>query len=86
MRTTLSPQLLQAAAVPDIFCTSLGVVEAVSGGCFRFVLYSRQRVGDTVEMVVVARIILPAEAILPAIVRAGSAIGLAMTASHVTLN
>ena len=85
--TTEQRAMIDTHRVPDIFVSGLGSVENMGGGCYRFTLYSKQHVGEREVMVVVARFIMPMEAILPAIVKAGSAIGMSLAATdRPTLN
>jgi hypothetical protein len=66
------------AIVADIFVSGLGAVEDLGGGCFRFTFYARHKDQHGEEMIVVAKLIAPMEAIPPAIIMAGRAIGLSV--------
>jgi hypothetical protein len=71
-------RLSEPGVVPDVFVSGLGAVEDLGGGCFRFTFYARHKDKDGEEMIVVAKLIAPMEAIPPAIIMAGRAIGLSV--------
>lgn len=60
--------------VADIFATGLGEVQDAGGGCLRYTLYSQQ--GGL--FVVVARIVVPAQAIPAILFIAGKSVGLSI--------
>lgn len=64
--------------VLDTFVSGLGEVEDLGGGCFRFTFYAKHRDKDGEDMIVVAKLIAPMEAIPPALIMAAKAIGLSM--------
>lgn len=70
--------MLEAYAVPDIFVSGLGQVESMGGGCFRFSFFARQQIGDREELVLVAKLIAPMEAVPPALTMAAKAVGVEM--------
>jgi hypothetical protein len=73
-----APQMIDAYGVQDVFITGLGSIEQVGGGCLRFVFFSEQHSGDRDERFVVARLVLPMEAVGPAALAALKAIGMKM--------
>lgn len=78
MLHTAGVELVELHAVADIFASGLGEVEDVGGGCYRFTLYAKQRVGNGEELVIVAKIVMPLEAVPPALALAAKAVGCAM--------
>lgn len=56
-------ELLELFAVPDTFVSGLGNVEDIGGGCYRFTLFTTQEVHGRKEQVVVAKLIMSAEAL-----------------------
>jgi hypothetical protein len=71
-----STRLIDTGGVTDTFVSGLGEVEDLGGGCFRFVFFTRQKVGGRDELIVVARLVAPMEAVPPAVFMAMKAIGL----------
>ncbi|PAP94015.1 hypothetical protein CIT31_16750 [Mesorhizobium wenxiniae] len=73
--------LIEPAIVPDIFCTGLAEAEDLGDGNFRFTLYAKQRsfhdYAGTVDLVIVARLIMPAGAVMEAIQMTMKAMGVA---------
>lgn len=65
--------LTEVFGVRDIFVSGLGSVENIGGGCFRFTMFSVQEMHGKQEMVVVAKIIMAAEAIPEAMHMAATA-------------
>lgn len=63
--------------VADTFCSGLGEVENVGGGCLRFYMYVLQQPpgGGEPEKIVVAKIIMPLSAVPDAIVKTILAVG-----------
>jgi len=60
--------LIEPYPVQDIFCSGMGKVEDIGGGCMRFYLYATQLNDDGVEeYVVVAKLIAPSAAVPDAI-------------------
>jgi hypothetical protein len=76
-------RLTEPGIVPDIFVSGLGEVEDLGGGCFRFVFYARHKGEDGEEMLVVAKLIAPMEAVPPALFMAARAIGFSLTGQFV---
>lgn len=68
-------ELLEMFGVPDIFVTGLGNIENIGGGCWRFTLVTGQEIGGRHELVVVAKIIMPAEALADAMHMTGQITG-----------
>lgn len=71
--------LSEPAIVPEVFVTGLADAEDLGDGNFRFVLYSRQKsfhdyAGGT-ELVIVARLIMPAAAVMESIQMTMKALG-----------
>ena len=64
--------------VLDTFVSGLGEIEGLGGGCFRFTFYAKHHCEGADEMVVVAKLIAPMEAVPPALLMAAKAIGLSM--------
>lgn len=64
--------------VLDTFVSGLGEIEDLGGGCFRFTFFAKHHGCDGDEMLVVAKLIAPMEAIPPALLMAAKAIGLSM--------
>jgi hypothetical protein len=57
--------------IQDIFCSGLGAIELLEGGCVRFYLYVSQMAdaGEETDRVVAARIVMPLEAVPDAVQR-----------------
>ena len=73
-------RLVDTGYVPDTFVSGLGEVEDVGGGCFRFSFFAKQHGDDgSEELVVVARLVAPMEAVPPALFLAAKAIGFSLT-------
>lgn len=72
---TDKPELLEMFGVPDVFVTGLGDIENIGGGCWRFTLVTKQQIGGRHELVVVAKIIIPAEALTDAMHMTGQVTG-----------
>lgn len=67
-------RLAEPIAVLDTFTSGLGRVEVMKGGCVRFIVYVESTMEDgTVENIVVAKIVMPLDAVPDAIAMAGSA-------------
>lgn len=50
--------LIEASAVPDIYCTGIARIENLGDGCFRYVLFvSTQAADGQPERVIVARLV-----------------------------
>lgn len=73
-------QLSDPLNVTDIFASGLGEVEDLDNGCFRFTLYSAHHIDGREQRTVVARLILPASAVPPAILLAAKAVGYSVAA------
>ena len=71
-------RLSEPTLVNDIFVTGLGDVEEISSRCYRFTFFARQHVGDHEELIVVAKLVAPLEAVPPALIMAAKAIGFSM--------
>jgi hypothetical protein len=74
-------RLTEPGVVPDIFVSGLGEVEDLGGGCFRFTFFARHHGEAGEEMLVVAKLIAPMEAVPPALFMAAKAIGLSLAVS-----
>ena len=64
--------------ITDTFASGMSEVEDLGGGCFRFTLFARHYAGNREERVIVARIVMPREAIPPALLMAAKAVGYSM--------
>ena len=73
-------RLSNPGRVPDTFVSGLGEVEDLGGGCFRFVFFSIHKTDHGEEMVVVAKLVAPLEAVPPALIMAATAVGFSMAA------
>lgn len=60
-------ELTEIYAVSDTFVSGLGEVEDIGGGCLRFIFFSRHTHEGREELQIVARIIMPVEAVPVAI-------------------
>jgi hypothetical protein len=69
--------LTEIIPIQDIFCSGLGAIEKLEGGCFRFYLYAAQEAdgGGAKEKVLVAKLVMPISAIPEAIIRTTAAFG-----------
>jgi hypothetical protein len=70
--------LNENVSVPDIFCSGLGAVERLEGNCLRLYFYVSQAPEDggaIRDKVVVARLIVPASAVPPALLKMVAATG-----------
>lgn len=72
-------RLTEPGILPDIFVSGLGEVEDLGGGCFRFTFFARHKGEDGEELLVVAKLIAPMEAVPPALFMAARAIGFSLT-------
>lgn len=68
-------ELLEMFGVPDVFVTGLGDIENIGGGCWRFTFVTSQEINGRREQVVVAKIIMPAEALADAMHMTGQVTG-----------
>lgn len=68
-------EMIEAFGVPDTFVSGMGRVENLGGGCYRFTFFARQTIGGKEELVVVAKLVTPLEAVPPALVMAAKAVG-----------
>jgi hypothetical protein len=73
-------RLVETSPVADIFVSGLGEAEDIGGGCYRFTFYARRHAADGEEVVVVAKLICPIEAVPPAILLAAKAVGFSLAA------
>jgi hypothetical protein len=71
-------RMTEPGVVPDVFVSGLGEIEDLGGGCFRFTFYAKHHGEAGDEMVIVAKLIAPMEAIPPALLMAAKAIGLSI--------
>lgn len=67
-------RMIEPVPVHDIFVSGLGEVEDIGGGCFRFTLFIASHNGE--DFVVAAKLIMPREAVIPALTLAAKGIGL----------
>lgn len=70
--------MIEPVPAPEIFCSGLGGVEDIGGGCLRFYLYVMQRPVEAVgppQRVIVAKVIAPASAVPDAILKMLASIG-----------
>jgi hypothetical protein len=69
--------LNEPVQVQDIFCSGLGAIERLEGNCFRFHFFVTQRSGEgeREEKVVVSKLVIPAAAVPPAIMKMIDAAG-----------
>jgi hypothetical protein len=70
--------MTEPGIVSDIFVSGLGEVEDLGGGCFRFTFFSRHKSEAGEEMIIVAKLVAPMEAVPPALFMAAKAIGLSL--------
>ncbi|MCT8970882.1 hypothetical protein [Microbaculum marinisediminis] len=54
-----APDLVEFAAIPDVFASGLGRAEDVGGGCIRLTFFAN----DNGQRVVAAKVVMPAEAV-----------------------
>lgn len=81
LQSCIDVPLVEPNAVPDIFCSGLARIEDVGGNLrFTFFAYQRPIAGDAhdIERVVVARLVLTAEAVTSAAISALAATGTAI--------
>lgn len=71
--------LVEPTVIPDTFCTGLGRIESL-GSALRFTFFVHQRsvCADGMERVVVARLVLPVEAVTSVAMQALAATGTMM--------
>jgi hypothetical protein len=64
-------------AVPDVFVSGVLSIEAIGGGCVRYTCYVNQTSphDGTPERVICLRVVLPREAVIPAMLMAGRHVG-----------
>jgi hypothetical protein len=72
-------RLTDQGVVLDTFVSGLGEVEDVGGGCFRFTFFAKHHGDGGDELVVVAKLVAPMEAVPPALFLAARAIGFSLT-------
>lgn len=70
-----SVAMIETFTVPDVFVTGLGEIEDLGSGVYRFIFHCKQHIGDREELVVVAKLIAPLEAVPPAMMMAARAVG-----------
>lgn len=78
--------MVDAYGVQDIFIGGLGEIEPVGGACLRFVFFSEQHIGEREERIVVARLVVPMEAVGPAALAALKAVGVSIVKDMAKLN
>lgn len=78
--------MIDVNGIQDIFISGLGEIEQVGGSCLRFVFYAQQHIGGRDEMIVVARLVLPMEAVGPAAMAALKAVGVSIVRDMTKLN
>lgn len=78
----LENKIVDAFCVTDTFVSGLGSVEPIGGNCFRFTFYVRQFIAGHEELVAVAKLIAPAEAVPEAILIAAQGVGLALVSGR----
>lgn len=74
-------RMIEPVPVMDIFVSGLGEVEDLGGGCFRFTFFAKRHIGDSEELVAVAKLVAPAEAVPPALLLAARAVGFSIVGS-----
>lgn len=79
--------MVEPVPAPEIFCSGLGGVEEIGGGCLRFYLYVMQSPvdGGPQERVIVAKVIAPASAVPDAVLQMLKAIGREFTDSALNM-
>jgi hypothetical protein len=75
--------MTEPGVTPDVFVSGLGEVEDLGGGCFRFTFFARHKSEGGEELIVVAKLIAPMEAVPPALFLAAKAIGFSLSGSFV---
>ena len=73
-------RMSEPTPVLDTFVSGLGDVEDLGGGCFRFTLFATRHNGE--EFAVVAKLVMPRDAVLPALILAAKTVGLAFAADR----
>lgn len=69
-------ELHENIPIQDIFCSGLGAIERLEGGCLRFYLYVSQVTDEGgQEKLVVAKFVAPASAVPDAVLQMIAAIG-----------
>jgi len=63
--------LNEIVPVADVFCSGLGAIERLEGGCLRLYFYVTQAAydGEASEKLVVAKLVVPATAVPDALLR-----------------
>lgn len=73
--------LTETAIVPDIYASGLAEAEDMGDGNFRFTLYAKQKsfqdYAGTVDYVIVARLVMPAAAVMESVQTTMKAMGVA---------
>jgi hypothetical protein len=75
MNTPAKTNMLETFAVSDTFVSGLGEIEHLGGGVYRFTFYTRQHVGERDELIVSAKIVMPMEAVPPALAMTAKMVG-----------
>lgn len=70
--------MVDPTIVSDVFASGLGEVWDVGGGCYRFVFFANYP--SRMEKIIVARLVMPIEAVPPALVLAAKAVGFSLAA------
>jgi hypothetical protein len=69
-------ELIELFPVPDTFVSGLAEVEDVGDGCLRFTFFAKQHHGGVEDWLVVAKLVVPAAAVPPALLLAARAVGM----------
>ena len=83
MQIDVQSALTDPGMVLDTFVSGLGMVEDVGGGCYRFTFFAKHHGEAGDELVGVAKLVAPMEAVPPALFMAARAIGFSLTGSFV---
>lgn len=57
-------EFMEPVALQDIFCSGLGKIEDIGGGCRRLYWFAMKKRGDEIEKELVAELIVPAAELL----------------------
>lgn len=68
-------RLTEPVPVADVFISGIAQAEDIGGGCLRFTFFSRRHTDAGDENAIVARFVIPIEAVPPAIMFAAKAVG-----------
>lgn len=67
--------MIEPVPVMDVFVSGLGEVEDLGGGCFRFTFFAKRHGANGEELIAVAKLVAPCEAVPPALIMAAKAVG-----------